>query len=120
MKKEVLDFHAEFCKTFSNPKRLAILCHLKEGEMTVSDIIDKLGIPKANVSQHLSVMRMTGILKTRRDGLNICYSITNKEIIKACSLMQNALQQLMDGVALISKQNLTAANEGGKYGDKNN
>ncbi|TAN42706.1 MAG: transcriptional regulator [Nitrospirae bacterium] len=106
VKKEVLEFHAEFCKTFSNPKRLEILCHLKEGEMTVSGLINKLGIPKANVSQHLSVMRMTGILKTRRDGLNIWYSITNKEIVDACGLMQNALANLMEGVAVSSKKPL--------------
>lgn len=74
--------------------------------MTVSGLINKLGIPKANVSQHLSVMRMTGILKTRRDGLNIWYSITNKEIVDACGLMQNALANLMEGVAVSSKKPL--------------
>lgn len=120
MKKEVLDFHAGFCKTFSNSKRLEILCLLKNGEMAVSDIISKLGIPKANVSQHLSLMRMIGILEHRRNGINIYYRMANRKIVQGCSLMQNALEQLMDGVALISKQNLTATKRGGKYSDKDN
>jgi len=100
MKKEVLDFHAEFCKAFSSPKRLEILCILKEGEMTVSDITRKLGVPKASVSQHLSVMRMMGILKTRRSGINIYYKIANKKITHACNLMQGALAQLIEGAAV--------------------
>jgi DNA-binding transcriptional ArsR family regulator len=65
-----LEFHAEFCKTFSNPKRLEILNLLKGGEVTVGAVAKKLGVAKANVSQHLTVKRVTRILKTRRDGTN--------------------------------------------------
>jgi ArsR family transcriptional regulator len=72
MKKEVLEFYAEFCKTFSNSKRLRILCLLKSGERTAGEITKELGIAKANASQHLAVMRKTRILKTRRKGVNIC------------------------------------------------
>ena len=100
MKKEILEFHSEFCKTFSSSKRLEILCMLKEGELTVTDMTKKLGVPKANVSQHLALMRMRGILKTRRDGINIYYMIANKRIAQACSLMQGALVHLMKGVAV--------------------
>ena len=46
MKKKEVEFHAEFCKTFSSPKRLEILCLLKEGELTVSDITNKLGLSR--------------------------------------------------------------------------
>lgn len=97
VKKEILEFHAEFCKTFSNPKRLAIFCLLKQGEMNVSDITKKLGISTANASQHLVVMRMMRILKTRREGTNIYYRIGNKKLTQACSLMQDALAQLLEG-----------------------
>ncbi len=97
MKKEVVEFHAEFCKIFSSPKRLEILCLLKEGELTVSAITKKLGLSKANVSQHLTLMRMMGILKARRDGVNTYYMLSNKRLAKACSLMQDALEQLIEG-----------------------
>ncbi|OGW26229.1 MAG: hypothetical protein A2X59_01970 [Nitrospirae bacterium GWC2_42_7] len=120
MKQEVLEFHAEFCKTFSSPKRLEILCILKEGEMTVTDITMKLGVPKASVSQHLTVMRLMGILKSRRSGTNIYYRIANKKITQACSLMQGALAHLMEGVASISKQKVAAAMKGYKYNVKSN
>lgn len=97
MKKEVLEFHAEFCKTFSSPKRLEILCLLKEGQMTVTDMTRRLRLPKANVSQHLALMRLKGIVKTRRDGINIYYRIANRRIARACNLMQDALLHLMKG-----------------------
>jgi DNA-binding transcriptional ArsR family regulator len=100
MKKEVLEFHADFCKTFSSPIRLEILCLLKEGDLTVDEITKKLGASKANVSQHLSLMRMMGILKGRRNGKNTYYGIANKKITKACSLMQDALASLLEGVAV--------------------
>jgi len=97
MKKGVLDLHAKFCKTFSNSRRLEIINLLKAGEQSAGYITKELGIPKANASQHLSVMRKMMILKTRREGINIYYRIANSKISAACSLMQDALAQLMEG-----------------------
>lgn len=95
MKKEVLKFHAEFCKTFSNPKRLEILDVLKRGEMTVTDIQKRIGSSKAYTSQQLTLMRMKGVLKTRRVGQHMYYSLVSKKVSHACTLMQEALAQLM-------------------------
>ena len=49
--------HAEFCKMFSNPKRLRILHLLKDGEYSVSEISEETGIAQPTVSQHLRKMR---------------------------------------------------------------
>lgn len=94
---KILKFQAQVCKIFSNTKRLEVIELLKAGELTVSDITNALGIAKANTSQHLKVMRMRGLLKTRRDGTNIYYSMANEKLAGACSLMQEALSQIMDG-----------------------
>ncbi len=96
MKTGIMEFQEQVCKTFANAKRLEVLNLLKDGEMTVSDITKALGTTKANTSQHLMVMRMRGILKRRRDGTNIYYRIANEKLIDACSLMQEALAQIMD------------------------
>ena len=106
--KNIFEFHAAFCKTFSNPKRLEILCLLKDGELTVGDITKKLGSSKANVSQHLTVMRMARIMKTRREGANIYYMLGNKKLVQACSLMQDALAGLMEGSHGLAKEELAA------------
>jgi ArsR family transcriptional regulator len=96
-KKELFEFHAEFCKTFSNPKRLEILDLLKKEEATVTDIAGKLDIQKSNVSQHLTLMRAMKILKSRRQGTKIYYKIANPQIGQACSLMQDALARMLEG-----------------------
>ncbi|MBI3592459.1 MAG: helix-turn-helix transcriptional regulator, partial [Nitrospirae bacterium] len=64
------------------------------GEKTVTELVEILGIPKANVSQHLAVMRLKGILRSRRDGVNIYYSIANSKVVQACGLMREVLTEL--------------------------
>jgi ArsR family transcriptional regulator len=93
--KSIYELQAEICKIFSSPKRLEIISALKDGEKTVTDLVDIMGTPKANVSQHLSVMRLKGILKSRRDGVNIYYSIANPKIIEVCALMREVLTELL-------------------------
>jgi|Deesub1362B_J571_1020462.scaffolds.fasta_scaffold00011_207 ArsR family transcriptional regulator len=89
--KKIFELQAEICKTLTNPKRLEIIHALKNGERTVTELVNILGIPKANVSQHLGVLRTKGILKARREGVNIYYSISNPKVIQACSLMREVL-----------------------------
>jgi DNA-binding transcriptional ArsR family regulator len=94
-KEEMYAFHAEFCKTFTNPKRIEILDLLRECEMTVNAIQEKIGETKAYTSVQLSVMRMKNIVKARRNGTNVYYSIADEKITHACGAMQEVLAQLM-------------------------
>ena len=48
-----------------------------------------LGVSKANVSQHLALLRHAGIVNTRRDGQNVYYKIVDPEIIKPCVILYN-------------------------------
>jgi len=93
MKKEnYYNLHAEMCKTISNPRRQAILDTIRNDEMTVSELIEKTGINQANLSQHLSILRSKGVVKTRRDGNNVYYSISNIKIIEAYDLISEVLE----------------------------
>ena len=104
MKKEVFKLQAEICKTLANPKRLEIINALKDGELSVGDLVESLGITKANVSQHLAVLRRSRVVDTRRDGVNIYYHINNPKIIEACSLMKSVLmEQLSEGEKLAAR-----------------
>lgn len=94
-KRNIFELQAEVCKTIANPKRLEIIHALKDGEKTVSELVEILGVPKANVSQHLAVMRTKGVLVNRRDGVNIHYSISNIKVIEACTLMKEVLTEQM-------------------------
>ncbi len=93
--KTLFEMQAEICKTLASPKRLEIISALKEGERTVGELVETLGVPKANVSQHLAVMRLKGILKSRREGVSIFYRIANPKVVQACTLMRDVLTEQM-------------------------
>ena len=89
--KSLFEMQAEICKTLTNPKRIEILNTLKNEEKTVTELVEALGASKANVSQHLAVMRHKVILTTRRVGVNIYYRVSNPKVIEACALMKEVL-----------------------------
>ena len=102
MEKKLYEMQAELCKTLSNPKRLEILDILKEREeISVNQLAEMLEIPKANTSQHLAVLRQAGVVNTRKDGINVYYSLRSAKISEACSLTrQILLERLEDHVNL--------------------
>jgi len=84
---------SEFCKGQANPKRLRILHLLMNGEKTVGEISRDLGVPQSNISQHLGFMRRAGVVKTRRAGNTIYYSITDQRIATACKLISQVVAE---------------------------
>lgn len=104
MDKRIYEMHASICHIFSNPKRLEIIDLLREGEKSVNDLSSLMEIPQANLSQHLSLMRQSGIVETRRDGANIYYNIANPKVVKAFDIMREVLlEQLSRSEKLIKK-----------------
>ncbi|MCX7698029.1 MAG: metalloregulator ArsR/SmtB family transcription factor [Candidatus Goldbacteria bacterium] len=84
---ELLKMQSEICKTFANPFRLSIIKMLCKGEMNASKIIKKIGISKANLSQHMALLKEKGIVESFKRGRNVYYKITDARIGKACNLM---------------------------------
>ena len=68
---------SNFLKAISHEGRLMILCHLASGEKTVTELEDLLSARQAAVSQQLSRLRLEGLVKPRRDGKAIYYSLTD-------------------------------------------
>lgn len=91
MHKKIFELHAEICKTLAHAKRLQILDLLGNGELTVSELVERMQLSKANISQHLAVMRRTGIVDTRRNGVNVHYRVSNSKVTRACELMREVL-----------------------------
>lgn len=89
--KEIYEVHASICQCLANPKRLEIINTLRDKEMGVTELAEEMGITKANLSQHLAIMRDKGILKSRREGTNIYYSLANPKVIQACDIMREVL-----------------------------
>jgi len=89
------EMQADICQTLANPKRLRILNLLKEGELSVGAMVKSLGVAKANLSQHLGVMRQKGILAARREGTTIYYRLATPHITAACKIMRQVLLEAL-------------------------
>lgn len=88
---KIYELQADICKIFSNAKRMEIINVLKDREVSASDLIEKIGLSKANLSQHMGVLRSKGVVLARREGVNVYYRIANPKIIQACDLMREVL-----------------------------
>ena len=98
----LFSLHAEVCKAMANPTRLKILDALRQGEQSVQALAKRLKVRKANLSQHLAILRQRGIAATRREGLNIYYRCANPKMLKACEILREVLlEQLAEGGRLI-------------------
>lgn len=99
----IYNLQANISKTLANPIRLAILHILRDGEKSVNELTDILGISQSNLSQHLALMRQVDIVKTRKQGTTIFYSVTNPKINQACDMVREVLiDQLRQRQELVS------------------
>jgi DNA-binding transcriptional ArsR family regulator len=69
------DGASEFLKALANRHRLMLVCQLIDGERPVGELAEALGIRDSTASQHLALLRKDGIVRTRREGQTIYYSI---------------------------------------------
>nr|WP_233350314.1 metalloregulator ArsR/SmtB family transcription factor [Kushneria phosphatilytica] len=72
---------ASLLKAMANENRLRILCLLREGEMSVSELNTKLDLSQSALSQHLAVLRREELVNTRRASQTIYYSLRGKQAI---------------------------------------
>ena len=101
--KDIYHVQAEFCRSINHPIRLMIIEELADGELTVSEIAERVSTPIPTVSQHLKVLYSKGVLEKYRDGNRIYYSLKYPEVIEALKLMRGVLQKtLEDKVKYIS------------------
>ncbi|TNF91490.1 MAG: ArsR family transcriptional regulator [Gammaproteobacteria bacterium] len=66
-------------KAMSNEHRLMILCHLVDGEKTVRQLEELVGLRQTTLSQHLARLRYEGLVSTRREAQNIFYSLSSEQ-----------------------------------------
>jgi DNA-binding transcriptional ArsR family regulator len=89
---EVFERQAVICKAFAHPKRLQLLDLIGKGERPVSEIQETLGVSKANMSQHLSILKAAGVVISRRNGKQVYCSLAIPEVRDACHLIREVLR----------------------------
>jgi ArsR family transcriptional regulator, virulence genes transcriptional regulator len=73
------------CKALGNPERIRLLVCVGETEVTVSDLLKKCTLSQSALSQHLAKLRDAKILKVRRSGTHMYYSISNPSFLTLAS-----------------------------------
>jgi ArsR family transcriptional regulator len=82
MRSPLRQFKAELFKALAHPGRIKILDILRSGEKTVGEIQELLHDEPANASQHLSLLRLKGIVVGRKDGNNVYYSVPDLQVFQ--------------------------------------
>lgn len=91
LKEAAVEDTAHVLRCLGHPLRLRILDVLEsEGEATVTEIYGALGVEQAVASQHLTTMRDKGILKRRKEGVHVYYSIGDDRALKVLSCVRQA------------------------------
>ncbi len=91
--RQIYRLQAEICRVLGHPRRIEILDLLASGEKSASELLKTLRVSKANLSQHLAVMRHTTLVESRRDGREVFYRLSIPEITQACCAIREVLAQ---------------------------
>jgi len=89
---EVYERQAAICKAFANPTRLHLIEMLTRGERWAPELQEGLGISKANLSQHLAILKSAGVVATRREGKQLQCGIAMPEVKQATTAFRNMLK----------------------------
>ena len=75
-----VDLVVEVFRMLADPTRIRVLWALTGGELAVNELAEQLGKPAPSVSQHLAKLRMARLVRTRREGTTIFYSLENEHV----------------------------------------
>ena len=76
-------------KTMANEKRLFILCNLLDGEVSVNDLAERVGLSQSALSQHLAILRNDEFVSTRKESQTVFYSLNGKDIQQMMELLHS-------------------------------
>ncbi|MPW15507.1 metalloregulator ArsR/SmtB family transcription factor [Paraburkholderia sp. CNPSo 3157] len=74
-------------KVLANPDRLLLMCQLSQGELSVGELEEQLGIRQPTLSQQLGVLRENGLVATRREGKSIFYSVASPQALAVMAVL---------------------------------
>lgn len=86
-------FKADIFQALAHPTRIAIIELLGTGELCAGDLMERLEMEQANISQHLAVLRAKQLVANRKVGNQVFYSVRDPIILKVLALMRHYFQK---------------------------
>lgn len=94
---ELIELISHRFKALAEPARLQILTCLRNGEMTVTALVEQTGLGQANVSKHLQALYAAGFVARRKEGLFTYYALGDSDVFKLCDLMCGRIERELAG-----------------------
>ncbi len=91
LRQELDSVVSSICRALNDPKRLVVLYALRDGPHTVTELCQALGVPQANTSQHLAVLRERGLVATERMGNKVLYSLRHRKVVDAVDMLRDVM-----------------------------
>ena len=89
-------------RVIGDPNRIRILDLLRDGELSVSEITERLGTSQQNASKHLGVLLGAGVVSRRKEGTSSYYAVADQGVYELCEQVCGGLQaQLAELTALV-------------------
>ncbi|MEW6240176.1 MAG: metalloregulator ArsR/SmtB family transcription factor [Chloroflexota bacterium] len=89
---------AKLFRGFADPSRLSIMETLRDGEMTVSEIVEATGHSQSNISNHLACLRDCGLVTAEQDGRYVRYRLSDPRVEELLALADELLADVARGV----------------------
>ncbi len=93
-----IELQAKLFRGFADSSRLSSLETLRDGECTVSELVQSTGLTQPNVSNHLSCLRDCGLVSLRQQGRFAYYSLRDERVAQLLALADELLADVARGV----------------------
>lgn len=83
-------------RVIGDPNRIRILDQLRDGELTVTEITERLGTSQQNASKHLGILLREGIVSRRKDGTSSLYRVADEGVYALCEQVCGGIQSQLN------------------------
>ena len=107
-----IDLQAKLFRGFADPSRLGILVALRNGPLTVSEIVEATHLSQPNVSNHLGCLRDCGLVTAEQQGRYVTYHLSDDRVGELIALAESLLADVARGVYECTRYNIKVSKNG--------
>ena len=102
---QAIDLQAKLFRGFGDSSRLSILQALRDGPLTVTEIVETTGLTQSNASNHLACLRDCGLVMTTQRGRFVYYQLSDDRVGQLLHLADELLADVAKGVYACTRYN---------------
>ncbi len=93
---QLLEEYSQFFRLLSEPARLRLLCHLRQGPLDVASLIEATGFSQSHISRQLGQLQRAGLVRCEREGARTLWEAEGELVDELCHLVQTRLKQRLE------------------------